>query len=91
MTQKMVMNKMSNRLYQYFVEGECEKKMIDTFKSHPYSFFRAGKVEVLNVVFHKLTDARLRLLNPKTTSIFLEYDTDIEKTDILAFIIQRDE
>ena len=39
-----------NNVFHYYVEGECEEKLINTYKKPPYSYFVPGKVEILNVV-----------------------------------------
>ena len=32
-----------NNIYHYFVEGDCEEKLINTYKMPPYFYFQAGK------------------------------------------------
>ena len=41
-----------NSIVQYFVEGEDDKKMIDTLKTQ-MGLIKPGKVQVLNVVFFR--------------------------------------
>lgn len=71
-----------NRIYRYFVEGECEEKLIDALKMSSINGILPGKVEVFNVINKRLTPARLVII-PKDAVIILVYDVDIEKTDIL--------
>lgn len=73
---------MQNKLIHYFVEGECEKKFIDSFKIDPYNAFVSGKVSVFNVIKRRITINRLMTLNPKTI-IILVYDIDVLDTHIL--------
>ena len=68
--------------YHYFVEGECEEKLINSYKLPPYSSFKPGKVEVFNFVLKRISNQRLLSLN-KNTIIILVYDADVLKTDIL--------
>lgn len=74
--------------YHYFVEGECEEKLINAYKVPPYAKFKPGKVEVYNFVMKRITNQRLLALNKKTI-IILVYDTDVEKTDILEENIRK--
>lgn len=68
-------------IYRYYVEGECEQHFLDTFKSGKNPKFKAGKVEVFNVLTEKIT--KMRLINfSKSTSLVLVYDTDKSPTDI---------
>lgn len=71
-----------SKIFQYFVEGECEEKLINTLKAPPMNALIPGKVEVLNVVCSKISKQRLMVLKPKT-NIILVYDTDVAQTDIL--------
>ena len=64
--------------YHYFVEGECEEKLINAYKVPPYAKFKPGKVDVYNFVMRRITNQRLLALNKKTI-IILVYDTDVEK------------
>jgi len=70
-----------NRIYQYYVEGENEKKLIDVLKSE-YRNIIAGKVEKLNLVEKKITCQKLMTLK-KGTIIILVFDTDTEASEIL--------
>ena len=79
---------MSSRIYQYFVEGECEEKFLNTFKIPPYSYYLSGKVSVFNFINKKISNQRLLALNPKTI-IILVYDIDTNNTDILEENIKK--
>ena len=76
-----------NRIYKYFVEGECEEKLINTLKQPPINLLLPGKVEVFNFITKKITRQRISVLEPKTT-IILVYDIDVEQTDILEYNIK---
>ncbi len=79
---------MKNKLFHYFVEGECEKKLIDELKNAKNHQLVAGKVDVLNVITEVIPNARLLALS-KNTTIVLVYDTDQNKTEILETNIKR--
>ena len=72
---------MRKNIVQYYVEGEDDKKVIDTLKTE-MGLIKPGKVQVLNVVTEKITDLRLRALSPGTT-IVLVFDVDAGSVDIL--------
>lgn len=72
---------MKNIKYQYFVEGEDEKKLLNTLKNQ-LGFIQTGKVQVLNVVQNKFPDAILRTLTNGTV-IVLVFDTDTGNAEIL--------
>ena len=73
---------MKKSIVQYFVEGEDDKKMIDTLKTQ-MGLIKPGKVQVLNVVTEEITDLRLRALSPGTT-VVLVFDVDAGNVDILG-------
>lgn len=70
-----------NEIYQFYVEGEDEKKVIETLKKD-MNLIVSGKVEVLNVIQKEIKTPRIRTLKTGT-NVVLVYDTDIDKTDIL--------
>lgn len=78
---------MRNTIVQYFVEGEDDKKVIDTLKTQ-MGLIKPGKVQVLNVVTAEITDLRLRALSPGTT-VVLVFDTDAGNVDILNRNIKK--
>lgn len=71
-----------SKLYHYYVEGECEKRLIDELKKVGCEQLVSGKVEVLNVINQNITDNRLLALNKKTIMILI-YDIDVINTSIL--------
>ena len=60
----------SRKHYQYYVEGQCEKKLIDELKKHQLVI--PGNVNVKNVTQEFLGPGHLRLLPPDTVVILLE-------------------
>lgn len=68
-------------IYQYYVEGEDEKCIIDVLK-RDLGCIVSGKVDKLNVVQEKINITRTRLIKPGTV-VILVYDTDVGNTDIL--------
>lgn len=49
--------------YVYFVEGETEKKMIETLKKE--ELIQAGRIEIFNVAQNKIRNNKLTLYNKK--------------------------
>lgn len=72
---------MNNLNIQYFVEGDDEKKLINTLKNQ-LGVIQTGKVQKLNVIENKITDNIIRTLK-KGTVVVLVFDTDTQQTDIL--------
>lgn len=72
---------MKNVNIQYYVEGEDEKKLVNTLKNQ-LRVIKAGKVQRLNVIENKINDSILRTLN-KGTIVVLIFDTDTKNNDIL--------
>lgn len=58
------------RYYQYFVEGEDERKIINTLKSD-MGLIKPGKVQVFNCVKEKLTALRLMTLKDGTAVVLV--------------------
>lgn len=56
-------------IYQYFVEGDDEKRLIEVLKTD-MQLIQPGKIQVVNVVQEKLTDLKLRVLAEGTILIF---------------------
>lgn len=67
--------------YQYYVEGEDEKKLLNVLK-RDLRCIKSGKVDKFNVIQDYFTTARIRPLK-QNTIVILVYDTDIEKIEIL--------
>ena len=74
-----------SEIIKYFVEGECEKALINTLKAPPLSLIKPGRVEVFNVIKDKITIPRIAQLKKESHIIFV-YDTDISKTDVLKYL-----
>ena len=71
-----------SKIYQYFVEGECEEKLINALKVRQQEYLTPGKVTVFNFTNKSITNPRIAVLN-KETIIILVYDIDVNKTEIL--------
>lgn len=67
--------------YQYFVEGEDEKKLVNTLKSD-LELILPGKVQVFNVTQNKLNKLRIGNLKART-KVVLIFDTDAGNISIL--------
>jgi hypothetical protein len=70
-----------NVRYHYYVEGNCEKKLIDEFKKQQLPII-SGKIDVFNAVQEEFTNTRLRML-PENTVVILVFDTDTGIVEIL--------
>ncbi len=76
-----------NKNNYYFVEGYCEKTLIDALKKNP-SLLVAGKVNVLNVVQNPISISFLLGIKENSRIIFV-FDTDIDSnTSILKANIE---
>lgn len=65
----------------YFVEGPCEKQLIDALKAEP-RLLTPGKVNVHNVIQDEIPRRVVNAIKVGTTVVFV-FDTDVEKTDVL--------
>lgn len=65
----------------YFVEGECEEKLINALKEKP-SVIRPGKVKKVNVIQNELSTSQLIQIQAGTI-VVLVFDTDVPLTDHL--------
>ena len=74
-------------IYQYFVEGENEKRLIEVLKTD-LRLIKPGKIQVVNVVEERLTDLKLRVLSSDTILIFV-FDTDTNNVEILNENIEK--
>ena len=72
---------------QYYVEGENEQKHINVLKTQ-LKMIRPGKVQKLNVIDEKITDAMLRTLQRDATVVLI-FDTDTKNIDILNYNIRK--
>ena len=76
-----------NRYYQYYVEGETERKLINILKTEFQTIY-PGKVSVLNPVQEKITPLRIQGFK-KNTIVVLVFDTDNDRNiTILEYNIQ---
>ena len=66
-------------ILHYFVEGENERKLIETMKN---KYLYSGKIKIINTIQNKIPNSILRTLERETV-VVLVFDTDIEKIDIL--------
>lgn len=66
----------------YYVEGDCEKRLLDIYKTNPHNIFVPGKVYVFNFINKIITLDRLSALSRNST-IILVYDTDVANTSNL--------
>lgn len=78
---------MKNQYIQYYVEGEDEEKLINVLKTK-MRLIKPAKVQKLNVIEHRITDARLRTLAPGTM-VVLVFDTDTNHYDTLKYNIEK--
>lgn len=67
--------------YQYFVEGDTEKKLLNELKREG-NLIIPGPIRVFNVVQERLSSAMIASIPSNTTAI-LVFDTDTKKVDIL--------
>lgn len=70
-----------NRPIHYYVEGECEAKLINALKTGKDNFIRPGKVEVFNVIRDRISKFRIAALK-RNTIIVLVYDVDVRIVNI---------
>ena len=69
---------MENRKCIYFVEGECEEKLINALKVET-SLVINGKVKKLNTITEELTNSKLITISPGSR-VVLVFDTDVVVT-----------
>lgn len=67
--------------YQYYVEGEDEKKLLNVLKA--MGCIESGRVDKFNVVQNEFTFARIRPLKQNTIAVLI-YDTDVDKVDVFG-------
>lgn len=66
---------------QYFVEGEDEKKLVNTLKND-LKVITPGKVQIINVIQNMVSDMILRTFKQGTVVVLI-FDTDTNNTDTL--------
>lgn len=72
---------MRNNHYHYYVEGDDDRKIVNTLKTE-LQLIQAGKVDKFNVVQNELNKNRIKVLKEGTT-VILVFDTDTNNADIL--------
>ena len=72
---------MRNNNCIYFVEGSCEKVLIDALKEKP-TLIVPGRTKVFNAISNELTRSMLVTIQSGTTVVFV-FDTDVEITERL--------
>ena len=77
-----------SKYFKYFVEGECEEKLINILKTPPINYLFPGKVEVFNVIQNILSNQRILSIKPNSVIVFV-YDTDVLDDNILKINIDR--
>ncbi|MDY4848688.1 MAG: hypothetical protein SO176_00280 [Bacilli bacterium] len=70
------------KLIQYYVEGECEEKLIRAFQHVDKRGFKPGKIEILNPANQIISSLRINQLK-KGTTVALVYDTDHININVL--------
>lgn len=78
---------MKNTNIQYYVEGEDEKKLVNTLKNE-LGVILSGKVQKLNVIENRITDNILRTLKNGTVVVLI-FDTDTNNVDVLNSNIKK--
>ena len=78
---------MRNRNLLYLVEGDDEKKLVNTLKNST-GLIHPGKVQKLNVIECNITDLHLRTL-AKGTIVVLIFDTDTDTVALLDKNIEK--
>ena len=71
----------------YFVEGECEKQLINALKENP-AVIHPGKVKKLNVMQEYLTMSQLVQIQTGTI-VVLVFDTDVPASECFNKNIER--
>lgn len=71
----------------YFVEGSCEKQLVEALKLPPANLI-PGKVTVFNPIQNLLSKSQLLMIKPYSIVIFV-YDTDVPEVDILRENVSR--
>lgn len=79
------MRSLSNTRYQYYVEGECERKLVKVLIGQ--GLIIPGQADVLNPVQDHIKLTHLRKLPPRS-KIILIFDTDTSNVDILRENLQ---
>ena len=78
---------MKQKNFYYFVEGETEEKLIKVLRSELQVIY-PGKIQKLNVVQEKISNARIMQIKPNTNMV-LVFDTDTNSPQILLENIHK--
>lgn len=73
------------KAYTYFVEGECEQKLLNAIKAAP-SLIRPGKVKVFNVIQKTLSISNL--ISIRDGYVVFVFDSDIPEINTLRHNIE---
>lgn len=76
-----------NRRCVYYVEGECERQLINSLKEQP-GMVVPGKVKVYNVIQKLIPKSQLLTIQKDSFVVFL-IDTDVDETKYLSQNIDR--
>lgn len=68
------------RIY-YFVEGQCEKALVNELKNKP-QLIHSGSIQIVNVVENLISKSMLAKLDGQSHVVFI-FDTDTKNEDIL--------
>ena len=71
----------------YFVEGSCEKQLIEALKLPPAKLI-PGKVIIFNPIQKRLPMSHLLMIKPNSIVVFV-YDTDVQDVEILRENLSR--
>ena len=78
---------MKQKNFYYFVEWETEEKLIKVLRSELQVIY-PGKIQKLNVVQEKISNARIMQIKPNTNMV-LVFDTDTNSPQILLENIHK--
>ena len=70
-----------NNRYEYYVEGQCEKKLLEVFKEQK-NMILSGKIHVFNPIQELFKDLQLRTIQENTT-VILVFDSDTDNLGVL--------
>lgn len=62
--------------YIYYVEGDNEKKVVDTLKERGNEYIVSGKSNIFNIIQEKIKKSQLMTLN-KSTVVIVIFDNDV--------------
>lgn len=65
----------------YFVEGQCEKALVNELKNSP-QLIHSGSIQIVNVVENTISRSMLAKLDSQSHVVFI-FDTDTKNEDVL--------